>query len=211
MNGAEAIGFLDAAPFRAILAKRLEEFRTLDIPNPNAQLALDVGLSSRGLLRILNGQQEKVEFDTADRIVTRVLGPLAWHEDESLSEMYWTADLHSLDWAYPTSDVVLEEMGEIARLAYEEHGSLERGANALGVGATAFRRALGHEPTPRVSNRQRGREPKEFRKPICDKGHDKRVTGVHSGGGCSVCRREASREAQREKRGSIRRYHKEGS
>jgi hypothetical protein len=134
VNGAEAISYLDVEPFRKILADRLAEIEdNTEITDPKAQIAKEAGLSERLVRRILKGEQDTLSFDNADRIVTRVVGPMAWHEDEELSGIYESLDLTHLDWAFPVSETVAAELREIAVRFVKELGNSALAAEALGI------------------------------------------------------------------------------
>lgn len=138
MNGADGIGFLDAAPFRAILEKRLSEIQEIiDIPNPNEQLAQEAGISARSLLRIRG--QKIISFDNADRIVTNILGPMAWHEDEELNQIYEAVDLTALDWSFPVSERVRQTFRETASRSIKKLGTVGA-AKTLGISVTTLSR-----------------------------------------------------------------------
>ena len=60
----QASGLLDPKPLRAFLLKELCRRES------KAELAAEVGVSEREIARILNGEHRRIQFDTADRIVT---------------------------------------------------------------------------------------------------------------------------------------------
>lgn len=134
MNQMESMSFLDAEPFTAILEKRLAELQQIiTISDPNTQLAHEVELGVRTILRLIKRQQVKISFDNADKIVTRILGPMAWYEDEELNRIYESVDLTMLDWAFPVSEKVKETLRETASKFVKELGTSAKAAQALGV------------------------------------------------------------------------------
>lgn len=80
------------APFRALLEERLARLETTDRINPVQSLAQETGISYRRLFSILK-DQERMSFDTADKIVTRLKGPMLWHSDPTLVRIYRTVKL----------------------------------------------------------------------------------------------------------------------
>lgn len=139
MNGAEALAFLDVGPFKRILSNRLEELQgVIDINDPAEQLVRESGLSQRMIQRIMKGQ-EKISFDNADKVVTNILGPMAWHEDRELNAIYESVDLTLLDWSFPVSENVREELREVAVQTIEELGTV-RAAKKLGISAATASR-----------------------------------------------------------------------
>lgn len=92
---------VDAAPFKAILERRIEELERDPLCGDSSnQLAFELGVGTRTLYRFLNEVQE-MRFDTADRIVTRILGPMAWYTDEALHEIYMSTNLTAVDERFP--------------------------------------------------------------------------------------------------------------
>ena len=83
---------LPVAPFREILLRRLNELEQSGEAAPRAALAKQARITTRAVLRTLL-EQEYLNFDTADKIVTHIEGPMAWHEREDLNELYWSVDL----------------------------------------------------------------------------------------------------------------------
>lgn len=92
-----------SAPFVPILLKRKEELEQSESPGPLAELQREIGISERLLRRILNAGQEQISFDTADRIVTYLVGPMAWWTDETLNEIYMSVDLAAMDSKSPVA------------------------------------------------------------------------------------------------------------
>lgn len=80
-----------AAPIRRLLK---DEVRSLSIQcdDPIPQMSFRSGVSEKLIRRILHGQKH-VEFNTADAIITRIFGPMLWHEDGELKALYEGADL----------------------------------------------------------------------------------------------------------------------
>jgi hypothetical protein len=89
-----------AAPFRAILNRRISELKDTDVSDPHMSTAKEAQISDRLLRRIMKGQ-ELIEFDTADKIVTHLEGPMSWHERPSLRQVYYAANLKKVDARYP--------------------------------------------------------------------------------------------------------------
>jgi hypothetical protein len=126
--------FLDAEPFRSILNARLDELNEKEyVLDPNAQLCEEVGIGERIVRRLVRGEQPTVSFDHADKIVTKILGPMAWHEDEDLHQIYSSIDLTLLDWAFPVSETVKRELRETAVRFIKELGNSALAAQALGI------------------------------------------------------------------------------
>lgn len=128
-------------PFRAILNRRLKELHEQEIYVPTEALAREVGISARGINRILN-IQKTIEFDTADRIVTALEGPTAWHERPSLNQVYRSVNFRRIDWSYPTCDSIAEKQTRVARKLAFRLGSVKLAAEYLGVSKTSLDRRL---------------------------------------------------------------------
>lgn len=93
-----------ADAFRAILNRRVYELKDMEVHDPMKATAREAGISDKTLYRIINGQ-ETVEFDVADKIVTRLEGPFSWHERPSLRRVYYAANLKAADKRRPTRKV----------------------------------------------------------------------------------------------------------
>lgn len=186
---------IDAEPFRQIMLDRLEtlERQWNDPARRGARraLAFELGVTDRFVYCILSGQQ-CVSFDTADKIVTRILGPMAWFEREELNEIYMSVDLRQLDWGSPVSEKVHQENLVRGSKAVKTHGTYDKAADFLGVSARTLNNLLGPAPTERESGMA------WFREPICPRGHDKRETGINKTGHCLECRREGARNRRLE-------------
>lgn len=135
-----------AEPFRQILADRLERYEEAEYPDPRKQLAKDSDIPPRILLRILDGQKD-ISFDNADKIVTNILGPMAWHTSETLSAIYEGVNLRAVDWSHPTSRRVVEGMMALAEAVYEKHGTLHAASASIRVSPGALRRFLSGQVT----------------------------------------------------------------
>lgn len=96
-----------AAPFRVILAQRLETITRNAEENdaPVSLLAAETGLNIRFIHKVLSQGQENISFDNADRIVTHILGPMAWYTHEDLNAIYEAVDLGAVDRAFPVATV----------------------------------------------------------------------------------------------------------
>lgn len=92
-----------AEPFRAMLAKRLEQLEAAEVEAPVLTLEGETGVGERIARRVLDENTQNVAFDTADRIVTRLEGPMAWYTDPELREIYMAVDLSAVDRRYPIS------------------------------------------------------------------------------------------------------------
>lgn len=121
-------GCVPVGPFRQIIADAIEKGWEQE------DLSFLTGLSLRRLWGILN-EQECVSFDIADRIVTYILGPMAWHEDEELRRIYESVDLNPIDWSDPVSEKVADELRSIAAKFVRELGTSAKAAEALGISA----------------------------------------------------------------------------
>lgn len=95
--------FVDAAPFVAILEHRYEQLQEMGVEAPRDTLIHETGISERNLYRLMYGGQKEMSFDNADRVVTRILGPMAWYSDPELNEIYVNVDLAAIDRAFPVS------------------------------------------------------------------------------------------------------------
>jgi hypothetical protein len=137
-------GAVEVAPFRQILIDAMEKRREdySDDPQVTEFIADKARISTRVLYRLLNEEQETLAFDKADGIVTGILGPMAWHEDETLSRIYQEADLRSLDWSDPVSPVVRRELASEASEAYQEEGTLKLTERRLGISRHSISRLL---------------------------------------------------------------------
>lgn len=90
-----------AAPFVAILNQRYRELVAEEVLAPREALVSETGVAGRIMRRVLTGEQDTLSFDNADRIVTSLLGPMEWHTDPVLSEIYEAVDLAAMDRRYP--------------------------------------------------------------------------------------------------------------
>lgn len=126
---------MPAAPFRRLLEKHSREVvpdgHDENLPGTSA-LADMCGLPQRRIWGILNGQ-ETIAFDVADKIVTRLVGPMLWWEDEELNEIYMSVDLRKLDFAYPVSDSVARKLQRLVNRAIELYGTRKAVALAFGI------------------------------------------------------------------------------
>ena len=100
-------------------------------------LSHETGIGIRALSRIIAGQ-EFISFDHADRITCRLEGALAWHDRPRLRQVYRSANLRMLDWAFPVSEKVAQELHEIAVGAIAEKGTIADAAKALKVSKHSF-------------------------------------------------------------------------
>ena len=183
-------------PFRRLVEEEMELLQDADVRNHTEEIAFRAKLPIRTIHRLLDDRTKSIEFDTADALITNLFGPMKWYTDDELNELYESASLADLDWVDPLTDKIRAEQDEILEAAYKKHGAVNPAAREVGVTTHTLSKRLGLE----------ARLPKTFRNPICLRGHDKRVTGVYSGGACAVCRREIGREARRTERGSVKRY-----
>lgn len=86
-----------AAPFVRILEKRFDELVRAEAVAPRETLLAETGIAERVMRRALTGEQDRISFDNADRIVTRLLGPMAWYTDPVLNEIYESVDMAAVD------------------------------------------------------------------------------------------------------------------
>jgi hypothetical protein len=187
-----------AAPIQRVLGQVCDQLVDSNSGRDITQEISDMtGVSSRVVMRILSGGQDFVEFDTADKLITRTVGPMAWFEDDDLREAYLSADLRRLDGTAPVSDVIGERIADEIREAYGRLGTYPAVAKSLGYARSTVAKVLGpkHPSGPRV-----------MLTPVCPKGHDKRILGTTARGACAECKRIRSREYQRIKRGSVTHY-----
>ena len=132
-------------PFRALLREYLEnEGEDSEIGN----LVELLGVSGRRQLYRLLSEEGKqfIEFDLADRIVTRLRGPMEWITDPELAELYESANLRAVDWQYPTSPVVERRIRAQARRAFKREGTTAAVARALGVSLSMVEKYLPSAP-----------------------------------------------------------------
>lgn len=179
---------LPVEPFRRILRSKLEQYeREHDATTATERLSIETGIPPRGIYRILE-EQKHVGFDAADRIVTRLRGPMAWHTDEELHEIYMSADMKSVDWITPTSDIVHQRhLAEVTEI-FATEGSVSGAARVIGFSAEFTGSLLleaGVDTTP-------------HRNLFCPQGHEKKVVGAYKDGTCKLCAIERNR-AWREK------------
>lgn len=99
-------GFVPAAPFVGLLRDRLEELERPDISAPRQALVEDSGIHERLIYLLLHGKQDNISFDNADKIVTNLVGPMAWYSRPELYEVYSTVDLAYVDSRWPVSEAV---------------------------------------------------------------------------------------------------------
>lgn len=123
---------LPGEPFKRILDSKIEEGWTA------TDLANRLNCTPRKLHNIMN-EGMGAAFDTADQIVTLLLGPMAWHEDAELNEIYRSVNLRKIDWAYPVSDGVRKKLSEVARSEIKKRGTL-RAARNIGISSAALSR-----------------------------------------------------------------------
>ena len=169
-----------AAPFARIIEERLEQNILADVDDPVSTIASQVGVTARVIYSIKSGQKS-LEFDTADRIVTYLVGPMAWHEDDELHQIYMGADLNRLDWAAPPSEEVRAHQVRQAQELLDELMSMKDTAERLKIPIRTLRGAL--PPRPQGS----------YLRPICPKGHDKRIVGVTNCNSCAQCKRDKAK------------------
>ena len=74
---------MPAAPLVSLLLKRLEQGWTFEA------LAEEAEIPARRIRSIVNGEQDRVAFDTADAIVSRIFGADVWEVE--LAEIYGEA------------------------------------------------------------------------------------------------------------------------
>ena len=123
------------APFAELLEERV---RITGV----TETARFVGLDEKLVRNIINGAVKNIHFSSADKIVTRLYGPMRWYEDPVLEEIYLGADLRSLDWVQPVSETVRQEIKETAIQAYKEEGKILKAARKCGVAVTTFERYI---------------------------------------------------------------------
>lgn len=179
-----------AEPFARIVRDMIAAEEQLDGIAPVTAISKRIEFSARRVYALVNGELANIEFPTADRIVTYGPGPMAWHEDPELAEIYRNVNLRLLDWAEPVTDRIRTEQDKQIRKAYKQHGTYPATAAALGCSVNRVKILLG----PKVSTDN------VFRIPICRYGHDKRVTGVHANGYCAECKRIREKERIRKVR-----------
>ena len=90
-----------AARFAQIIEARLEHYEGRGDEDPMSRVVEESRVAWKIIQRIREGQS-KIEFSTADRIVTycTAAGPMLWHSDEELHEIYMAVDL--IDWEHGT-------------------------------------------------------------------------------------------------------------
>lgn len=123
------------APFAKIVAARVLELGAV-------RTAQAAGVDDGTILNILHRKKEHIHFDVADKIVTRLIGPMGWYEDEELQKVYLDADLRSVDWADPPSDEVRNRITRISMRALSLAGTLDAAGELLKVSKSAVKKYI---------------------------------------------------------------------
>lgn len=184
---------MPAAPFKRILEKHVREVT----PNGHCDdglsgakyLAQACGLPERRIWGILNGQKS-IAFHVADRIVTNLVGPMLWWEDEELNEIYMSVDLAYLDLTDPLTGAGSAEANRKFIVAFDENGSVKQAAAALGLDLASFTRRTKNALA--LAGRDWDEELRlkmKSRHQFCPKGHDTFETGRYKDGTCKVCKK----------------------
>lgn len=122
-------------PFQKILRKHAERIGQDGI-------ALRIGLSERRVTQIINHGQW-IQFDTADKIVTLLEGPMAWWEDDELNRIYYEMDFTKLDILNPVGPGAPEDFAREAIMgAYEREPTISKAAKSLHIDPTSYARRL---------------------------------------------------------------------
>lgn len=141
------------APFRRLMLEWLEQQDGDE--SRIEQLATLVDIDRRQVYRLLHEDgKECIEFDVADAIVTRVVGPMAWYTNDDLAEIYQSVNLNALDWRYPTCSKVVGQLKQKARRALESRGTVTGGAKSLGISPGVLEKFLPQPPHGRVAERR---------------------------------------------------------
>lgn len=200
-----------AAPFQRLLWERVEgydrqakaerkssgAFIAGDDPQSGMQRVADeLGIDYRALYRIAI-EAERIEFSTADKIVTKTVGPMAWMENEELHEIYMGVDLALADLLEPIDAPTPKAEAE-RRLfeAWDKHTSTKEAAESLGLPAATF---LTHVRP--ILERKGLVVRKGTPKTHCRYGHEIAIYGRTKSGCCRGCKayRDNLRSRQRRK------------
>lgn len=107
--------------------------------NPTHRLCELVGFDEENLSKLLN-KQKWVDFDKADKILTRLHLVDQWTRDPELAAIYEGLDLTPLDLTRPTCEAAEQEARErVLELLRQGHTRKQAGAE-LGVGAMVITR-----------------------------------------------------------------------
>lgn len=173
-----------AEPFVNIVKRRLEVLRgtvpEVDV-NAMGSVAFELGVGERTVQTLLYSDSNEITFEMADRIVTKLEGPMLWHEDHELSSIYWSVNLVRQDLMFPL-DAPGPRQWAHERLieAYDSHETKVEAAASLGLRIRAFTlrldealEAAGRETSPRVE--------------VCMRGHNMKKVGRTKWSECMAC------------------------
>lgn len=199
------------APFRQLIKDRIAAhdrqsfnhhgFRREETEALSGQqsVAAETGLTERQVYRVLH-ESETMEFATADKIVTHTVGPMAWHEDDELREIYESVDLAREDLVNPLDTPAAREQADERILeVWDKYQSRRHAGAELGLSPASYSRIL--DP----ALKRAGRPLTKTKPGYCKKGlHDMTVVGKAWDGGCRACRAIAARKRHQNKSGKTR-------
>lgn len=132
-----------AAPFRKIIEDRIAQLEAAEDEAPIQQISFETGLAEITIYEIRSLRRKEVEFPTADTVVTKILGPMAWHSDPELREIYTSTDFVYMDLLFPLdNDVARAEANERILEAWDANVSKNAAAKALGIDHQTFSKRL---------------------------------------------------------------------
>lgn len=86
-----------AEPFARIIKRRIEVLKKLDTVDPVQDVSRETGVVEQIVYKLRRGNQKRISFNNADKIVTKLIGPMSWHTDPELNEIYLNTDLDKDD------------------------------------------------------------------------------------------------------------------
>jgi hypothetical protein len=85
--------YVPAAPFAPLIEARIQDLSLRGVQDPIEDVARETGVAQRIIWGVRNGSQQNLDFRNADKIVTKLAGPMLWHTDPVLNEIYLNVDL----------------------------------------------------------------------------------------------------------------------
>lgn len=106
-------------------------------------LARKVGMNSRSIWRFISGETTYITWLIADHLVTRTIGPLHWHTEPELRQIYFDVNLHRLDLVEPLdNDGARAWARETIIDAYDSNSTKSAAAKSLGMDCATYNRRL---------------------------------------------------------------------
>ena len=151
-------------------------------------LSVRTGISERGVFRLLSGESKKITWEIADILITRTVGPLHWHTEPELREVYLAFDFARHDLVKPLDNPVARAYADKVILkTWDESRTRGEAGGKLRMNIESFTKIL--DPALRRAGRpltKSAREPRTH----CHKGHEIAVVGRMKDGQCVACRDE---------------------